>query len=100
MVSAPPLAVATRASLVVGAECPQLPVEVQPEVAAMLCVPLPVIVNVQGCADVPTYEAVASLNCGEKVFVVVSTRVPTTTGVYVNVKVVAAFAGVAENEPT
>src|ERR1035437_8945426 len=88
MVSAPPLAVATRASPVVGVEWPQLPVEVQPDVAAMLCVPLPVIVNVQGCADVAAYVATASLNCGEKVFVVASDRVPTTEGVYVNAKVV------------
>jgi hypothetical protein len=52
MVRLPPLAVATSESPVVGEEWPQLPVEVQPDVAAMLCDPLPVMVKVHGCADV------------------------------------------------
>jgi hypothetical protein len=81
IVSDPPLAVATKESPVVGAEWPHPPVEVHPDVAAMLCVPFPVIVNVHGCADVAAYVALALLNCGEKLLLVLSARVPTTAGV-------------------
>jgi hypothetical protein len=76
----PPLAVTTRESPVVGAEWPHEPVDVQPDVAAMLCVPLPVMVKLHGCADVPVYAHVAFVQFDApdiSVLVVVSALAPT-----------------------